>query len=55
MADKVRKLKGYITKNPQQLLGILFVALAIYPLEIAPLGHTSAQVPHSVHKSASIV
>jgi hypothetical protein len=28
---------------------------AIYPLEIAPLGQTSAQVPHSVHKSASIV
>ena len=39
----------------ENLRGSLITIPAIYPLEIAPLGQTSAHVPHSVHKSASIV
>ena len=52
-----RKTNKNSKKNPQAMLEDTNpkVSRAIYPLEIAPLGQTSAQVPHSVHKSASIV
>jgi hypothetical protein len=43
-------------KNPQALLGDSdYSKFAIYSFEIAPLGHTSAQVPHSVHNSGSML